>query len=391
MKKKSGFTILEVVVVMTGFFLLLVIILQLYQKMIRIKYGVEAKQNLIQQSYYMLEKINVELKDFTIDYEEYYNRQMVGCDNNNYGNNFLWNVNSGNQNWYCDNITFFWNKNSINWEDNDTHLRYYCSSLLGYINDDIVFQSTTLQDGSGCFDQTYFSPPYLQAYKQYAEHFRDIKNDVDFVSGAVNDDDDDNFWLWPKAIIDAKNVQELYFISQDWGKRIYLRRALVDTWDRNGDWIISWDNEQLYTIQLLKLKGFDAGQNHDFDISNPGVYDGEIDTWVCDYAEGFLCKGDAIDPVVYSGYKMPLDIDDGRVNLFDDNLTTSHRNILIYPDTNLNYSRAENSIQINPYFTLSITNKLYWEKRKHRIGNNSMDSFQLTLQTTFNTRNFYTK
>jgi len=392
MKKKSGFTILEVVIVMTGFFVLLVIILQLYQKMIRLKYWVEAKQNLIQQTYYMLEKINVELKDFTIDYEEYFNRQMVGCDTSDYWDNFLWNINSWNINWYCDNITYFWNKNSIVWQDNNKHIKYYCSSLTTYIDDDIVFQSTDLQNWSWCFDPTYFTGPYFQTYNQYQWQFRDVKDDVDFVSWAVNDDDDDNFWLWPKSIIDTENIQELYFISQDWSKRIYLRRALIDSWDRNGDWVISWDNEHLYTIQLLKLKWFDAWENHDFDITNPWVYDWEIDTRVCDYAEWFICNWASINDTVYSWYRMPSsDINDWRVNLFDDNLTTSNRNILVYPDTNLEYSRANDNIQINPYITLSITNKLYWKKRKHRIGNESMNAFQLTLQTTFNTKNFYSK
>jgi len=65
------------IIVMTGFFVLLTIVIQIYNKMIRIKYTVEAKQHLIQESYYTLEKMNIELKNYNIDFEEYYNRKMV--------------------------------------------------------------------------------------------------------------------------------------------------------------------------------------------------------------------------------------------------------------------------------------------------------------------------
>jgi hypothetical protein len=53
-------------------------------------------------------------------------------------------------------------------------------------------------------------------------------------------------------------VQELYLISQDGKQRIYLRRILVESGDRNNDGAISGDSEYLYTLQMLKLRGFDA-------------------------------------------------------------------------------------------------------------------------------------
>jgi len=81
-------------------------------------------------------------------------------------------------------------------------------------------------------------------------------------------------------------VQELYLISQDGTRRIFLRRTLLDSGDRNGDGIISGDTEYFYTIEMLKLRGFDAGSDHNFNTSSSsGVYDGKIDTRACDYAQ----------------------------------------------------------------------------------------------------------
>lgn len=78
-------------------------------------------------------------------------------------------------------------------------------------------------------------------------------------------------------------MQELYLISPDKEQRIFFRRALVDSGDRNGDSLASTDNEKLYTIQMLKLQGFDVGNDHDLSFGNDdGLYDGKIDTWACD-------------------------------------------------------------------------------------------------------------
>ena len=82
-KTKIGFTLLEVIIAITSFFLLLVIIINIYTKMINIKYNIQAKTNITQDAYFIGEKINLILKDYTIDYEEYFNRKNVGCDTYN--------------------------------------------------------------------------------------------------------------------------------------------------------------------------------------------------------------------------------------------------------------------------------------------------------------------
>ncbi|MBQ7073690.1 hypothetical protein IJM86_01210 [bacterium] len=54
--------------------------------------------------------------------------------------------------------------------------------------------------------------------------------------------------------------------------------------------------ESLYTLQILRLKGFDAGKKHNFGIidGNTGLYDGVIDTWACDASQGFFGHGQSV-------------------------------------------------------------------------------------------------
>lgn len=148
-----------------------------------------------------------------------------------------------------------------------------------------------------------------------------------------------------------------------------IRRKFIESGDRNNDGTAgSGDSENRYTLQILKLRGFDAGNTHDFDVSaSSGVYDGKIDTRACDYAQGFVCDGSGISTTLYPGYKIPQDIDDGWIELFQQNITISDRNITISPNKNPQYALAENDVQINPYFTINITSKLYGEIRQKKL------------------------
>jgi hypothetical protein len=92
------------------------------------------------------------------------------------------------------------------------------------------------------------------------------------------------------AIAHSTGVQELYLISQDGRNRLYFRRKLKEQQDIDNN--VIGTGEQLYVLQMLRLRGFDAGTKHDFSktngTDNPGLYDGQIDTWACDYAQGFV-------------------------------------------------------------------------------------------------------
>jgi len=53
------------------------VVVTAYIKILDIRNSIDARQNLVQESYFTLEKLNILLRDFTIDYEEYFNRSMV--------------------------------------------------------------------------------------------------------------------------------------------------------------------------------------------------------------------------------------------------------------------------------------------------------------------------
>lgn len=385
MKKKKGFTLLEVIIAVTSFFLLLTAIINIYTKMIKLKYNIQARTNVTQDSYFVIEKINLMLKDYTIDYEEYFNRKNVWCDT--YTTDFtrdIW------INWYCDLPTGYGNNSNIDQLSSPTRKIYFCSSNNTDENTpnypQRVLPNTQVQNGEWCLNTGQ------QSFGQYRWQFRDVKNDVDSVLGAWNDDDDENVMKWPSAINNATWTQELYLISQDGKSRIFIRRALLESGDFNNDTAIwSGDSEKRYTLQILKLRGFDAGNNHDFDVNTSSwVYDGKIDTRACDYAQGFICNGSWIG-WLYTWYKLPSDQNDGRVNLFQKNITISDRNLIIYPTKNPQYALAENNVQINPYFTINLTSKLYGKIRQKKLGMQNIDTYQINLQTTFNTKNFYVK
>lgn len=378
--RKAGFTLLEILIAIIWFSLLMIIVFSMFTKFIHLKYNAQARGALIEKSYFAFEKINLLLKDYTIDYEEYYNRQNVGC--SGYLANFSRNVGTGG---YCPTFTAYGNRNNID-TNTGNFVIYYCSSGVSENGPKYVRAG-----GNDLYNGSWCTKTWFQSFGQYQKQFRDVKDDVDFVTWSVGDDDDLNIGKWPEAILAATGVQELYLISQDGTRRIFLRRALIESGDANGDGVISGDTEKFYTIQMLKLRWFDAGHKHNFDpVTSSGVYDGVIDTWACDYAQWFTCSGASISGA-YANFKLPADANNGWVNIFERNLTVADWNLRVFPTKNPDYAWKENAFQINPYFTISMTAKLYGGVWFSKLGMPSIESYQLSLQTTFNTKNFYTK
>ena len=76
-KKKSAFTLIEVTLVAVILGILIPSIFSIYNFIVKSNREVRARQDAIQQGYEFFEKLNIWLQNYTIDYEEYYNRQMV--------------------------------------------------------------------------------------------------------------------------------------------------------------------------------------------------------------------------------------------------------------------------------------------------------------------------
>lgn len=405
--------------------------------MIHMKTDIEARQVLIKNTYDAVEKINVMLQDYTIDYEEYFNRGMVGCNvwqawNILRWENFIWNIKSQ---WYCTKPTLFGNGIPLldgytyvtygGGTDKARHKLYACSSLLwsneirwpkSNWNTDsrLVIWYDVQPNSLGCIDTFYDSFGsaascningvctawwnFVQPYGAYKIQFIDVKDDVDDKFGRAWDDDDTDTWKWPAAIFDNQNIKELYLISKDKKKRIILRRALIDEWDWNNTGGI-WDipSERLYSIQMLQLKWFDAWDNHDFQADvYSGVYDGVIDTWACDLEAWFICNGDRLwihltDP--YYNYRLPRFVNsqtqDGWVNITPNDITVTDWNMIVTPTKDPEYAWAEPNQQRNPFITFYIKTAIYGENWVNKIGIANINNVVFDLQTSFNIKTNY--
>lgn len=383
MIKKKAFTLVELLLVIIIASLIMTILFTILTTMPRVKNQNDAKMTLIEQTNGVIEKLNLIIQGYEIDYEEYFNRKQVGCVG---GNNTLFSRNIEIWTGHCTDNTYYGNRNSWDVTKPNINKIYFCSDANNHPNNLDVCKEGNKK--------------WIQSYGQYQQSFWNVGIDTDnsyipwlFGFPEVGDSDDRDLWTGPIAIGDPNNTQELYLISSDQTKRILIRRKFVA---KRADSL--WNMRDQYTLQILKLRGFDAGSHHDFDFNNEdahGIFDGKIDTWACDYAEGFVCKGDAVNTTLYSWYHLPADYDDGRANLLNDNISIDARNIKIVPIKKPEYARAEEYMQINPYIKLSLSTSLtphiWGNKLAGGITGANIASFSYTLQTLFNTKTFYSK
>ena len=339
-----------------------------------------ARQNAIQQWYEFFEKLNILMQDYTIDYEEYYNRQMVWCVKNwsklLTWNNFEWNI------WvsgYCTEFTAYWNENSTkrimsNGSEipSTYHDIYYCSSA----KDQKWRWLPVVVKKADCWK--YWSK---QSFGQYANLFIDVAS---WTGNIVWDSDDKDLWdifNGVNAIKDDNNIQELYLISHDWKNRLFLRRK---AYNLEHEWYAQ------YRIQILRLRWFDAGEQHNFDITNGAwLYDWKIDTWACDTSMWFIWEGDSIW-WAYAGYHLPKDVEDCWVDLTYWNTSIYTWNLSISPLWDSDLFRAEDSHQINSYMKILLVNSVFMPSvyNDSSIGS-SITEFKVPIETTINMKDFY--
>ncbi len=365
--------------------------LNIYRFIITSNKEIGARYETIQQWYEFFEKLNILMQDYTVDYEEYYNRQMVWCTEWwGTGDNFKWQTSS----WYCSNFTAYGNYNSTDKcvdsacnipISGNYHNIYYCTTLDGGV-----------QSHKGKVRNRWAPAVYkddvcgrrwtFQSFWQYAALFVDVKDVVWSGKNSVWDSDDRNLWETVKsginAIADADDIQELYFISHDGKNRLYFRRKLVKTKDKYSQ----------YKIQMLRLRWFDAWQKHDFNetTNNEWLYDWKIDTWACDAWMWFKPKDTTGRHNLwwaYTEYYLPLNEDDCWMDLTRWSTTVSSRKITISPTTDSELAWAKDNRQINAYMKILLVNGLY--PPYYGMLTDSAWDYKVPLQTTINMKDFY--
>lgn len=413
--KKRGFTLLELLYATIVFSIIFGTLFTLFLRIIRSKSEIEARQSLIQTTYDIVEQINNKLQNYTIDYEEYFNRTNVWCMSNTVQSTwFVWNITWWTT-WHCTMWTAYGNQSPFfvwygNHVDNYLqHKLYVCSSDITLVNWNVYWTTAWAFSWERlimpydlgdlwCVNQLYneyIAEPsfalywFRQPFGAYEYNFLDVKGDVDDVLARSGDDDDTNNWLWPVAIRDNQNIKELYVISKDKKKRIFFRRKLISTWDWDNSAAIDQDNERLYTIQMLQLKAFDAWQNHDFDATTyRGVFDGVTDTWACDYEAGFVCNWSWIW-AIYSWYRLPNNLEDWWINLLNTDISVADWNMQIYPIKDLELSWWENQYQTNPFIRFYIKTTVFWQNRAAKLWAETLDEIYFDVQTSFNIKSNY--
>lgn len=386
---------LELVLSMTIIGLLLPSIFALYTFIMKSNKEIVARQNAIQQWYEFFERLNILMEDYTIDYEEYYNRQMVGCvwDSKRWGN-FERNVEEGDAAWNCTGFTAYGNSYTNGSELENGYNIYYCSTTEG--NKRGKHKSET-ECGR------YWR---WQSYWQYAALFTDAHD-------YTSDEDDEELWCllknWNKishkcegnnidAIADANKIQELYLISHDWKRRLYFRRKNVEA---------DPTKEPHYKIQILRLRWFDAWEKHNFSdtsSSNKWLYDWVLDTRACDYSMWFEpipehknnsncshpnSEGNSVC-WAYSDYYLPQDADDCWVDFTQWSTNVSDWQISISPIGDADLYWADQSRQINAYMRIMTVNSIYGPALfSEWTVPESIKEFKVPLQTTINMKDFY--
>ena len=402
MKIKKAFTLIEMLIVVTILWLVFSVVINSYYKLMTAKTDIYIRWMLAKNTNILAEKINLIMKNYTIDYEEYFNRKIVWCDSNAW-NNFTWDVG---ENWYCDKFTTYWNANSLDSSNTWLNILYYCSSVDsnwaqkekpgdnkdcewnnwdGITGSNYIYAEVNnwdLENGSWCWESLWEWK--VQSYWEYTLQFWDVNKNADGVWWCRWDDDDADIWKWPISIWDNLSVKELYLISKDGKKRVFLRRKLIYSWDLNNDWVTdNW--EKLYKIQVLKLRWFDLWSWHNWNWKF--AYDGKIDTWACDKAEWFVCHWQDIW-AWYTGYYLPNDINDWWQDYNITDLSIGDLTFKIYPTKLPNLSWQDDSYQISPYMVMNLKTNFYWKNYIKKINPESLSAYRMRINTVFSTKEY---
>lgn len=404
----SAFTLVETLLVTVLFSIVIVIVFQSYDQLVQRRARLQAQHFLIQESSLLLERLHRDIPYLTIDYEEYFARRLVWCDDNgdlHAQGSFSRNIGD---NGICDNFTSYGNHSALLsplFQDEHHHL-YHCSTEISssvldpeYVVPIPASYTQSFASGSWCF---MFALPErgVISYGQYAREFVDVRSDEDGVDWPVGDADDALLWYGPMAVLTGSDIQELYLTSPEGNRRFFVRRVLKDLVDVNADGVFSQPYERRYALQVLELHGLDAWSRHDFvyHSNTKGLHDWIIDTWVCNASAGYYCGDSNQDGVVNNQdlftvidvwvvsdekYVMPLHVQDGWVDITGEDVTVLDRSISLSPRRSPSLAFAMDSSQMQTQIGISLVLGLYGETRSKSLPLPLLKDYNLPVHTSF--------
>lgn len=393
---KHWFTLIEILL---GILLFSAVIIAWLQAFFAINIG-RAKliesTNITKDIVYFSEKLFDEIKKWgTIDFEEYFNRKVVGTQTlSGHYSGSTWFGNYGK----------WWIPGTTNYGSGF----YFCRSGSG------IDMGVSANNPNGwCYTQwtsTGFSAtntwdPFWaalwdpQRYGQYTFQFIDYNSNfnADLNNSWISvpwdqnsdgfirwDDDDEYIGYGPTAFTWGENVREIYLISGDRKSRTLFRwnwfqdpnAPVTETCDGTNSNFWSWC---LGTIEMLRLTWEDWGIDHSG--SWAGSFDGIIDTW-------------AIDPLFGTGETHPAMVAWSTSHnywqkIFPDSISVTDFRVYMYPniDTKLAWKDDTASTNFNPYMRLSITLEPSWKKRIQIKGK----APKFTINTTINLTDYFSQ
>jgi len=423
-----AFTLIEILI---GIVIFAIIIVWGFQALWAVNIGkvrIMEAANTTKDMLYMTEKLITEIKQGgVLDYEEYFNRRMIGLvlKNGHYTfpsgfGNFGKNFGTGNDFWesfyYCrsgdDNTKNFANS-SINPELWCFDSAYAPTNTWWGVGDSWSADKAWLNTQTKSWEKTQGAwniPGDQQRYGQYSFQVMDYNGNLDNDQWDENgdgniiwDDDDENTGYAPRVTFNAidpsvitNTTHEIYLISADKKHRTYFRwnwkvdenapddkKNMCQWSDTFVDWCIG-------TIEILKLEWVDWGKIHDPSIPNidpntpsiqntdqENLYDGIIDTWLIDKVFDYNYNPNTPEIRTIAGAESVRNnsqaMDVYWQPLFSDDISVTDFQVEIYPhtDTNLWWKNFEGpdaeiknkSINIAPYLRLSLTLQPSWKKR----------------------------
>ena len=303
MKNKKWFTLVELLLAVVIAGTLIGIVMAIYTWIMWADIRMSDKRLLTAEASDIMDMIHTAALDYTIDYEEYFNRRWLSLG--------VWST------WF----TTYWNSWTL----------YYCWSWFNWEATNTINKIYTWSEGSWwCL--SWWNQKYLEYNFQ---HWKLATWDLNSKENSWSKEKSGPIAISPNTWLDY-----LYLINEDWTERYYIRR------------ILTWGNNDLYKLQALRLYWYDAGVNHDF--NSTWKYDWFIDTWACDYTQWYKCQWH--DVIWWN--KLPANYYDWWVDITSNKVTVSDFRVDIFPNVDPYLNKQDENL-MDPYAKITIKLNLY--------------------------------